>query len=204
MVAVYENGDGVRRRAEDQRVTLHGVTWSQYELILTIRGDGAGPRITYLKGELELMSPSIDHEAIKKTIARLLEAFAEESHVDLNGYGSWTVRSAPRASGIEPDECYVIGSHRPDAPDLAIEVVWTSGGIDKLEVYRGLRVREVWMWRAGRIEVYRLREEAYEQVSRSEVLPELDLDLMSSFLDRASQTAAVREFRTTLRKARNG
>jgi hypothetical protein len=31
-------------------------------------------------------------------------------------------------------------------------VIWTSGGIDKLEVYRRLRVREVWIWKSGRIE----------------------------------------------------
>jgi hypothetical protein len=31
----------------------------------------------------------------------------------------------------------------PQVPDIAIEVVWTSGGIDKLEVYRGLDVPEV-------------------------------------------------------------
>ncbi len=64
-------------RAEDQRVTLYDVSWSDFELILQIRGDRAGVRVTYLNGALELMSPSVDHEGIKKTIARLLEAYAE-------------------------------------------------------------------------------------------------------------------------------
>ncbi len=41
-----------------------------------------------------------------------------------------------------------------EAPDLAIEVIWTSGGIDKLESYRGLGVGEVWFWREGRMEVF--------------------------------------------------
>lgn len=35
-------------------------------------------RVTYLEGQLEIMSPSRSHEMLKKLIARLLEAYAEE------------------------------------------------------------------------------------------------------------------------------
>ena len=41
-------------------------------------------------------------------------------------------------------------------------IAFTSGGIDKLEVYRRLGVQEVWYWRKGRIQPYVLRGEAYE------------------------------------------
>ena len=125
-------------RTEDQRVTLNDVTWSDFELILQIRGDRAGVRMTYLNGVLELMTPSVDHEGIKKTISRLLEAYAEEKGMPFNGFGSWTLKNARRARALEPDECYSLSLGRPTSPDLAIEVVWTSGGIDKLDVYRGL------------------------------------------------------------------
>ena len=184
----------------DQRVFLHDVSWSEFETLLAIRGDRAGVRMTYLNGELELMSPSLDHESIKKTIARLLEAYAEERGLELNGYGSWTIRHAPRARGLEPDECYVLGTDRPERPDLAIEVIWTSGGIDKLEVYRGLSVREVWLWREGRIEPHGLRDDGYERLARSELFPELDLDHLAEFLELPSQTQAVRAFRIWLRE----
>src|SRR5437762_13848606 len=89
-------------RAEDQRVALHDVGWSDFELIMQIRGDRAGVRVTYLNGELELMTPSVDHEGIKKTIARLVEAYAEETGIPFNGFGSWTLKSAPRARALEP------------------------------------------------------------------------------------------------------
>ena len=46
----------------DQRVTLHGISWADYEALLAMRGDDGGVRLTYLEGELELMAPSIDHE----------------------------------------------------------------------------------------------------------------------------------------------
>lgn len=39
-----------------------------------------------------------------------------------------TMREVPKEAGLEPDECYVIGAEK-EYPDLAIEVVWTSGGM---------------------------------------------------------------------------
>lgn len=185
-------------RQEDQRIFMYGVTWSEYEALLAIRGERAGLRIAYLEGDLEIMSPSIDREAIKKFIARLLEAYAEEQGFELNGYGSWTIKSAPKERGVEPDECYIVGIERKAAPDLAIEVVWTHGGLDKLEIYRGLGVREVWVWRDEHIAVFELQDDAYVQLEQSGLFPELDLALLVSFLDRPDQTQAVREFRAAL------
>ena len=188
-------------RTEDQRVTLNDVTWSDFELILQIRGDRAGVRMTYLNGVLELMTPSVDHEGIKKTIARLLEAHAEEKGMPFNGFGSWTLKNARRARALEPDECYSLSLGRPTSPDLAIEVVWTSGGIDKLEVYRGLGVREVWFWREGVIEISVLTGDQYEPRERSVLLPDLDLVELARHIDPENQTASVRRYRQALRGA---
>lgn len=182
----------------DQRVALSDVSWWQYEALLAIRGDRPGPRVTYLNGVLELMSPSRGHEALKKLIARLLEAYAEIAGLELEGYGSMTMRSAPRARGIEPDECYSVGGVK-ESPDLAIEVIWTSGGLDKLEVYKGLRVREVWLWQDQVLSVHVLRGDEYAAAERSAVLPDLDLRLLASFLDVETQTRALREYRAALR-----
>jgi Uma2 family endonuclease len=182
-------------KTADQRVILHGVPWSHYEVLLALRGDAPVPRLTYLSGELELMSPSQDHERIKTLIARLLEAYALAKALPLNGFGSWTLRNAPRERGAEPDECYVLGdAWRKDRPDLAIEVVWTSGALDKLAVYAGLGVGEVWFWREGRIEVHVLRAGAYARVEGSALLPDLDVELLARFLTYDDQTRAAREY----------
>jgi Uma2 family endonuclease len=181
----------------DQRVILHGVTWEQYEAVLAMRGDGAGIRVAFLQGELELMSPSRDHETIKTLIARLVEAYAEERGLRLDGLGSMTIRSRPKERGVEPDECYEIDGPKP-FPDFAIEVVWTSGGLDKLEIYRAFGVREVWIWRDEQIEVHCLRGDAYERIARSEILPDLDLPAIAVLATRRDQTGAVREFRRGL------
>lgn len=181
---------------------LHEVTSSGYESLLAIRGDDPGVRMTYLEGELELMSSSFQHERIKKCISRLLEAYALEKGIELDGLGSWTVKAALRQRGIEPDECYLIqnpGQKSPEHPDLAIEVVWTSGGIDKLDVYRGLGVPEVWFWREKRLEVYVLDAGQYASSERSRLLPDLDLDLLVRHLDPEHQTRATRDYLAALR-----
>ncbi|MCL4821127.1 MAG: Uma2 family endonuclease [Vicinamibacteria bacterium] len=183
----------------DQRLTTYGVPWSHYEAQLALRGDNPVPRMAYLEGALELMSPSRDHERIKSYLGRLLEAYALERGIDLSPYGAWTLKNAPKESGLEPDECYLVGDQSRDVPDLAIEVVWTSGGLDKLEIYRRLGVGEVWTWRDAGLSVHVLRGSAYALVERSALFPDLDLALLASFLDRPTAMQAVRAFRDALR-----
>jgi Uma2 family endonuclease len=183
----------------DQRVIMYGVAWSGFEAQLALRGDASGPRIAYLDGALELMSPSRDHERIKSYLGRLIEAYALERGIDLSPYGAWTLRSAPRTSGIEPDECYIIGAdQRAERPDLAIEVDWTSGGLDELEIYRRLGVAEVWRWQNGEVSVHVLRDGAYELTDHSTKLLGIDLRLLASFLDYPTAMQALRAFRAAL------
>ncbi len=185
----------------DNIVVLHGVTWEQYEAVLAMRGDHSVPRICYLRGELELMSPSRSHERINSMIGRLVETWSDEFGLDLSAYGSWTVKHEADERGAEPDKCYVVGDHETESPDLAIEVIWTSGGIDKLAIYAPLGVREVWFWRAGVISVYVLRGDSYVRAPRSEVLPDIDLTLLLRFVERTDQATALREYRRALRDA---
>lgn len=183
----------------DQRVILSDIDWWQFEAFLAIRGDRAGVRVTYLEGELEIMSPSRTHETFKKLIARLLEAYADETGLVFEGYGSLTMRNAPKRRGIEPDECYAVGAAK-ESPDLAVEVIWTHGGLDKLDVYRGLGVREVWIWKKNELKAYELRGGAYLEISQSVVIPGLFPSFIAGFLDFETQTEALRKMRAALRR----
>jgi Uma2 family endonuclease len=99
------------------------------------------------------------------------------------------------ATAVEPDECYVFGNENdPQRPDLAIEVIWTSGRLDKRDIYRALGVRELWFWRKGRLTAHLLRGDGYEEISASEVLPGIDLVQLMSFLDRPTMSQAIREY----------
>ena len=182
----------------DHRVFLERATWADYERLLAMRGEKAVPRLTYCAGVLELMSPSFSHEAIKKILARLLEAYADHLELELDGFGSWTLKRKKSERGCEPDECYCLG-RAGKVPDLAIEVVWTNGGLDKLDIYRALGVGEVWIWQDGILRPHVLRGERYVVASRSKLLPQIDLALLASFVSpTTSQSKAVRALRAKL------
>ena len=187
----------------EQRLVLEGVTWQQYEALVTLfMNQFPALRMTYLEGSLELMTTSPEHERLKTIIARLIEAFAEELDVDLNGYGSATFRKEAAARGLEPDECYCLGELQA-VPDIALEIALTSGGIDKLKVYQGLGVKEVWFWEKQQLSLYGLTEtgDTYEALERSQLLPQLDVALLASYVESSRQTQAVKAYRQALRES---
>jgi Uma2 family endonuclease len=182
----------------DGIVNLHNLSWNDYERMLKIRGDKAVPRFHYLEGELEIMSPSIDHERITTLIGRLLEAWCEDRGVELMALRSWTLKEPKEERGAEADECYVFGTERRERPQLAIEVEWTRGILDKLEIYKKLGVDEVWIWRKGVIQVHVFAGGKFVRAQRSRRFPDLDLVLLASMLDRQTIGQAVRDFRKAL------
>lgn len=180
-------------------MVLRGATWADYQRLQAVRGDHSAPRITYVEGLLQIMSPSRTHESIKSVIGCLVEVYCLQMDIEFSTYGSWTIEDEHVQRGVEPDECYVFGAvDEPQRPDLAIEVVWTSGGIDKLGVYAGLGVREVWFWRKGSITPYVLRDGEYVPVAHSEALRGIDLSQLASFIDGRSTSAAMRGYRDAL------
>ena len=165
----------------EEKYITSGVTWQAYESLLSSLGNSSGYRVAYLLETLEIMSPSRSHELDKKAIARLLEAYLEAKRMHFWGLGSTTLKNQDKQAGKEPDECYCIGTDK-DIPDLAIEVVYTSGGVDTLEIYRCLGVGEVWFWQNGEFKVYCLQDDRYQQRSASKLLPNLDLTLLAQYI----------------------
>lgn len=141
---------------------------------------------------------------MKKRIAALLEAYLEDLDVDFGAYGQWTMKRERKKAGAEADDCYQLGRDQSERfPDIAIEVVWTHGGIDKLEIYRRLGVREVWFWIDDRITVHVLSEGIYQPHDRSQLLPQVDIGLITSLLDHELQSDAVKALRQELAARRS-
>ena len=86
-----------------------------------------------------------------------------------------------------------------ELPEIAIEVIVSHGSVDKLEVYRGLGIREIWLFEGGAHTVLSLRDAGYVKIPSSEVFPEVDLARIVQCAMRADQHAALREFRDELR-----
>lgn len=178
----------------EERYTLSGVNWQHYEAILADLANRPWYRVTFLEGVLEILAPSRKHESQKDNIARLLGVYFEETRTRFYGLGSTTFRQALKFRGAEPDTCFCLGTEK-EFPDLAIEVIETSGGIDKREVYKGLDVAEVWFWKKGAFELYQLQDGNYVQVPASRLLPDLDLERLSRYVTHPEPLDAMIEFR---------
>ncbi len=165
----------------DQILLMNGINWNIYEILLQRFENTSHYRFKYLEGVLEIMSPSRRHEFDKKLIALLLETYFIEKEIDFYPLGSTTFRREASARGIEPDECYCFDAEK-SVPDLAIEVVVTSGGIDDLLIYQGLGVQEVLFWQNNQFLLYSLQGDKYEKVSKSVFLPDLDLSFLASLI----------------------
>lgn len=178
-------------------IVLSNVTWDTLEK-LDADLEGTGARLTYLDGFLEIMAPLSDaHEEPKNTLGQLLEMYMRLKGLRFYGRGSTTIGMKELGARKEPDESYCLGDRRK-IPDLALEITVTSGGVDVLEIYRRIGVREVWFWEDGVISIYCLRSTAYELVQQSELLPGLDLRSLEFHTRMADQYDAVNAFMQTL------
>ena len=134
-----------------------------------------------------------EHEMLKKAIAILLEAYFFELGINFIPVGSATRRSPEKGASFEPDESYYLGQKKEN-PDLAIEINITSGSIDKLEKYKRFQITEVWFWENNQLSLYRLRNDNYEHISCSELLPELNVNLFATCVLMPSILQARTEF----------
>jgi len=183
----------------EERLIVCGISWRNYLALDKALGDDRpGPRFYYLDGDLELMTTSFEHERIKEWIGSLLEVYFEEAGVEIMPRGQATLRKAMKQAGAEPDKSWCIGDEKR-FPDLVIEVALTSGGVNKLEIYRRFKVPEVWFWRKGKIEIFALAGTGdYNQVSRSQLLPDLDIALLERCVAIRSWQKARKTFRAAL------
>jgi Uma2 family endonuclease len=198
----------------EQRVVLRAVGWEGYETILALVGDGH-TRLTYDRGDLELMSPSMDHEFLKTRVARLIEALTEELDIPCEGAGSTTWRKRLKECGLEPDECYylansgrVIGRKKIDLtidppPDLAIEIEISRSALDRMGIYAALGVPEVWRLDGETLRIARLQPDGtYTEVATSPGLPALPPDEVVRWMrlgEDMGQTPWIRQFRAWVR-----
>ncbi|MBE9122016.1 Uma2 family endonuclease [Tychonema sp. LEGE 07199] len=178
----------------EQRLILPGYySWEQFEAIESLMANSSGLRITYLDGWIEFMTLGEAHEEIKSILAIFIALYFFEKGINFIPVGSATRRNRAKDVSFEPDESYYIGEKK-EHPDLAVEVTMTSGSTNKLAKYLRLRIPEVWFWKNNQLAVYGLRENDYELLSRSDLLPELDLELLVRCVLMPSRIEARLEF----------
>jgi Uma2 family endonuclease len=192
----------VKSRAE-QRVLLRNISWETYERLLDERGDSRVPRLAYDRGDLEIMSPSSEHESVAYFVALLVAVLAEEMRVNAYGVGSTTYRRGDIGRGFEPDASFYIrneerirGKPRIDLsvdppPDLVIEVDITSPSLDKFPIYARLGIHEVWRYDGTRAAIFLLEEGEYVEAGESVALPSLTSDVLTHFVEESTSLGST-------------
>ena len=189
MATTTETPAGTSITEAGQRFLLQNVGWDGYEAMLRIIGDRP-IRLTYDRGDLEIMSPSRKHEKSKGMLGRLVEAMTEVLEIPRTSDGSTTWRRQDLDRGLEADECFYFHDHAEQLagkeeidletdppPDLAIEIDITRSSLDRQGIYAALGVPELWRFDGESLRVFRLRDDrTYELCTASPMFPFLPLD----------------------------
>jgi Uma2 family endonuclease len=186
---------------KEEPLLFEGMTWREFKAIEQLL-DRPGYRLSFLDGLLEIRrTPGEPHETVKKRIAALVELFLLMAGFDFTPTGSMTLESEVGAVKREVDESYKLTPNSA-RPDLAIEVVVTGGGIDKLAAYQRLSIPEVWFWEDGVLAIYSLLDDGtamqYERIPQSKVLAGLDVELLSQCILMSNHVEAIKVFRQSL------
>lgn len=181
----------------EQRFILPGrQSWAQFKALeQLLTADYAGVRLFYLDGMVELMSISAAHELIKSILDALLVTFFCQQQIDAVPMGSATLQSEDGAISAEPDLSYRFDGE-VGIPQLVIEVALSSGGIEKLARYRRLEIAEVWFWQADRLWLYGWDGTDYAELSESQLLNGVRIDLLEAGVRSGKLLDAVKLFRS--------
>ena len=133
-------------------------------------------------------------------------SFVLPQTLDTPPTGSTTFRKEEKKGGLEPDESYCFNELK-EYPDLAIEVIFTSGSIDSLKIYQKLGVKEVWFWQNEQLSIYHLSSDntpqfsqtyGYELIQYSKLLPQLNIKIFTEYIKHPHPLTAAKKFRQSL------
>jgi Uma2 family endonuclease len=202
--------EAIEHLPEGATLRLAGISWDEYEELLSELGERAGLRVSYDEGRLQIVSPTHEHEEYKEFILRLAQVLAEETNVTLETRGSATYRRRQKAKGAEPDTSFyvqhaahLIGKRRIDLetdppPDVVVEIDLSNESLSKFPIYAALGVPEIWLYDGQQARFYQLAEQRYQEIAHSLAFPVLTSAALTDFLAQSKtsgQSAALAAFR---------
>jgi Uma2 family endonuclease len=200
---------------------LSNVDWKTYSRLLRIFAERPGVRLSYDRGELEIMSPHLEHDDDAQFLGWLVQALTEELGLPIKPGGGVTMRLRPKRKGIEADQCFWIanaqrmaGRRRLDlrvdpSPDLAIEVDVSHSSVNRFAIYAALGVPEVWRLDGDVLAFHVLQADGtYQQADASLSFPSVSPGDLLAFVQKArlagDANLVLRAFREWVRQRRPG
>ena len=167
---------------QDRTLSFSGMTWSDYEKFNLV--EYPGYRTSFLDGVITIVSPSQNHEIIKDFIFLLVVTYCDVCDLDYYPTGSTTFKDQNKQVGKKPDTSFCFNFLK-EVPDLAIEVVFSSGGIEDLKKYQRLGIKEVWFWLKNQLEIYVLVKGNYQRKQYSFHLAKIEDKLLTKYISQA-------------------
>jgi Uma2 family endonuclease len=209
----------VNQPAPGQSLVLSDVDWQTYTRLLRAFEERPRVRLTYDRGELEIMSPSMQHDDDAHILGDFVFILTDELGLPLKRGGSTTMRRRKHLRGIEAGQCFWIanatkmaGRRRLDLrtdppPDLAIEVDVSRSSLNRLGIYAKLRVPEVWRLDGDALTFHVLGEGGEYQAAEASrsfplVTPADLLGFLQKIREAGDENPLTREFREWIRQRR--
>lgn len=180
----------------NQRLILQGISWEFYEQLLKDFENSNALHFAYDNGTLEVEVPRAEHEVPIRILADLVTNLCVEKDIGVRNFGSTTLRKRAKAKGIEPDTAFYIKNEqqvrgllnldlsKDPPPDLAIEVDVTSPSLNKMPIYAGLGISEIWLYKGKKVAFLQLVGEKYQPIENSIALPFLSSQKATEFLQK--------------------
>lgn len=181
----------------DHLLVINDASWGMY-LDLDSKFEDTNTRVSYFHRRIDIMTLSTDHERIKGNLSHLIAAHCFDEGIEFVSQGAATLRME-FAQGKEPDDSFIFGTEAKPRPDMVLEVMLTSGAIDKLAFYAPLKIPEVWVWENAGLSVHVLDGARYRRAKKSRLLPKFDIALAGELATSTRTSQAVREFRKRAR-----
>lgn len=207
----------IERLPADSTLTLHNVSWREYEALLENVSDASGLRISYDGGTLHVMTLSSEHESYTRLIEALVRLLSTKLRIRVLSFGSSTIKKRAEDKGSEPDGCFYVQSAavighklhidfgKDPPPDIVVEVDIHHESLFKFPVYAALGIPEVWRFDGKALLMYNLTQGEYVAAESSRALPMLTSSTLTQFLalgQRQDQYDIVLAFEAWLDKLR--
>jgi Uma2 family endonuclease len=202
----------IREADSDQCVAIRDIGWQGYCTLIRLRGERRMPRMVYLDGTVWLTSPTFPHERLKTRLDHYVTEVLVGLRMPYVPTASTTFRRRAKKGGVEGDQTYYIANEArirgkdqiqlqtDPPPDLAIEAVQSHRAEKSIEVYRRLRVPEVWICDDAELVILVLQPNGqYAQSQASAIFPFLSAAEVYAWVQRP-QTVPELEWIEDLRR----
>ena len=178
----------------EQRVVLHDVSWETYLHLLADNEERTVPRISYDRGVMELVTPSMPHDEYARTIEAIVRIVTALLNIPIRSSGGTTFRRDDLERGFEADASFYVQNEErirgqrdvelmvDPPPDIVLEMEMSRSAMNKLPLFASMGVPEVWRCDGERVHILVLEGESYRETPRSSAVPVLTGDILTHFL----------------------